>query len=165
MRRKKLGKCVLFHQDNGHVHMSYIAMAAYNDNGLDLKEHPPYLPDLVPSNLVYFKYWKKPFLIDDGVIHAVDTFWTDKKRTSLKVALGPLNIPGKNVYSITCEKRPLSKRPKCFSRLIISSWSSSVLQNAPRGSILQYFRPSLSNHLSLRSLFCQFLSGVLHRFD
>ena len=26
-------------------------------------------------------------------------------------------------------------------------------------SILQYFRPSLSYHLSLRSLFCQFLSG------
>ena len=27
------------------------------------------------------------------------------------------------------------------------------------GSILQYFRPSLSYHLSLRSLFCLFLSG------
>ena len=29
------------------------------------------------------------------------------------------------------------------------------------GSILQYFRPSLSYHLSLRSLFCLFLSGRL----
>ena len=28
-----------------------------------------------------------------------------------------------------------------------------------KGSILQYFRPSLSYHLSLRSLFCLFLSG------
>ena len=28
-----------------------------------------------------------------------------------------------------------------------------------KGSIQQYFRPSLSNHLSLRSLFCLFLSG------
>ena len=27
-----------------------------------------------------------------------------------------------------------------------------------KGSILQYFRPSLSYHLSLRSLFCLFLS-------
>ena len=26
-------------------------------------------------------------------------------------------------------------------------------------SILQYFRPALSNHLSLRFLFCRFLSG------
>ena len=28
-----------------------------------------------------------------------------------------------------------------------------------KGSILQYFRPSLSYHLSLRSLFCLFLGG------
>ena len=27
------------------------------------------------------------------------------------------------------------------------------------GSILQYFQPALSYHLSLRSLFCHFLSG------
>ena len=37
-----------------------------------------------------------------------------------------------------------------------------------KGSILQYFRPSISYHLSLRSLFCLFLSGrfthvLLHR--
>ena len=30
-----------------------------------------------------------------------------------------------------------------------------------KGSILQYFRPSSSYHLSLRSLFCLFLSGCL----
>ena len=29
---------------------------------------------------------------------------------------------------------------------------------------MQYFRPSFSYHLSLRSLFCLFLSGRLHRF-
>ena len=28
-----------------------------------------------------------------------------------------------------------------------------------KGSILQYFRPSLNYHLSFRSLFCLFLSG------
>ena len=30
-----------------------------------------------------------------------------------------------------------------------------------KGSILHYFRPSLSNHLLLRSLFCLFFSGCL----
>ena len=30
-----------------------------------------------------------------------------------------------------------------------------------KGSILQYFQPSLRYHLSLRSLFCLFLSGRL----
>ena len=33
------------------------------------------------------------------------------------------------------------------------------MQNAPRGSIRQYFRPSLSNYLSLKTLFFLFLSG------
>ena len=33
-----------------------------------------------------------------------------------------------------------------------------------KGSILQYFWPSLSYHLSLRSLFCLFWVAVLHRF-
>ena len=32
-----------------------------------------------------------------------------------------------------------------------------------KGSILQYFRPSLRYHLSLRPLFCLFLSGRLRR--
>ena len=33
-----------------------------------------------------------------------------------------------------------------------------------KGSILQYFQPSLSYHLALRSLFCLFLSGRLLYF-
>ena len=32
-----------------------------------------------------------------------------------------------------------------------------------QGSILQYFRPSLRYHLSLRSVFCLFLSGRLRQ--
>ena len=34
---------------------------------------------------------------------------------------------------------------------------------SPKGSILQYFPPSLSYHLSLRSVFCLFLSGRLRQ--
>ena len=36
------------------------------------------------------------------------------------------------------------------------------MQNAPRWSILQYFRPSLSYHLSLRSLFSIFSGRLTH---
>ena len=64
----------------------------------------------------------------------------------------------------------LKKTKNWFLRLIIAICRSKVLQNAPlmqvesiaecsKGSILQYFRPSLSYHLSLRPLFCLFLSG------
>ena len=63
------------------------------------------------------------------------------------------------LYSKTCVKRPLSKRPQF-------GFQDGLLLNACQkycrmlqGSILQYFPPSLSNHLSLRSLFCLFLSG------
>ena len=67
-------------------------------------------------------------------------------------------------YSKTCVKRPLSKRPKIGFKDQLSlnagqkycrMLQGSILQ----GSILQYFQPSLCYHLSLRSLFCPFLSG------
>ena len=58
------------------------------------------------------------------------------------------------MHSKTCVKRPLSKRPKIGfqDRLSLNAGQKYC-------RILQYFRPSLSLHLSLRSLFCLFLSG------
>ena len=53
------------------------------------------------------------------------------------------------LYSKTCVERPLSKRPKMVFKTNYHS----------KGSIVQYFRPSLSYHLSLWSLVCLFLSG------
>ena len=58
----------------------------------------------------------------------------------------------------------LKKTENWFSRPIIASCRSKVLQNAPRGecskgSILQYFRPSLSYHI----YFVYFWVAVLHR--
>ena len=57
-------------------------------------------------------------------------------------------------YSKTCLKRPLSKRPQ-------TGFQDRLLFNAGQKycRILQYFRLSLSYHLSLRSLFCLLLSG------
>ena len=57
-------------------------------------------------------------------------------------------------YSKTCVKRPLSKRPK-----IVFQNQLSLNAGQKYCSILQYFQPSLSYHLSLRSLFCLLLSG------
>ena len=55
------------------------------------------------------------------------------------------------MYGKTCEKQPLSKRPKI-------GFQDQLSLN---GSILQNFRPSLSYHLQFRPLFCLFLSGCL----
>ena len=38
-----------------------------------------------------------------------------------------------------------------------------IIAECSKGSILQYFQPSLSSHLSLRLLFCLFLSGRLRQ--
>ena len=63
------------------------------------------------------------------------------------------------VYSKTCVKRPVSKRSKISFQ---DQLSLNTRQKYCRmGSILQYFRPSLSYHLSFRSLFCLFLSSSL----
>ena len=64
-------------------------------------------------------------------------------------------------YSKTCLKWPLKKKTKIGfqDRLLLNAGQKycRMLQE----SILQYFWPSLSYHLSLRSLFCLLLSGCL----
>ena len=62
-------------------------------------------------------------------------------------------------YSETCVKLPLSKRPKMVFKTDYSLMQVKSIAECSRWSILQYFQPSLSYQLSLRSLFCLFLSG------
>ena len=45
-----------------------------------------------------------------------------------------------------------------FEDQLLLNAGESIAESS-KGSILQYFRPSLSYHLSLRSLFVYFLSG------
>ena len=60
-------------------------------------------------------------------------------------------------YSKTCVKMPFSKSQKIgFQDQLSLNEGQKYCSNE---SILQYFSPSLTYHLSLRSLFCLFLSG------
>ena len=68
------------------------------------------------------------------------------------------------IYSKTCLKRTLSKRPKLFFKFNYPLMQVKSIAESSKGSILQYFRPSFSYPLSLRSLFCLFLSGRLRHF-
>ena len=88
-RGGKLTKGVLFHQDNAPVHKSVIDMAAIHDCGLKLIEHPPYSPDLAPSDLHLFPKLKTAtsgthFQPDDDVIHAVDDFLNGQEKDFFK---------------------------------------------------------------------------------
>ena len=80
-----------------------------------------------------------------------------------------------NIYCKTCLKWPLKKktvlsghskrRPKI--KLVFTTDYHLMLVKSiaecSKGSILQYFRPSFSYHLSLRPLLCLFLSGRLRQ--
>ena len=58
-RRGKLAKKVLFHQDNAPAHKSAVAMAAIQDAGFEILDHPPYSPDLAPSDFYLFPRLKE----------------------------------------------------------------------------------------------------------
>ena len=60
------------------------------------------------------------------------------------------------LHSKTCVKRPLSKRPKLVFNTNYLFMQVKSIAECSNGSILQYFRPLLSYHLSFRSLFCLF---------
>ena len=77
-------------------------------------------------------------------------------KTVLAIGLGAV-ISKEN--SKTCVKRQLYKRPNLVFKTNYRLMQVKVIAECSKESILQYFRPSLSYHLSLRSLFGLFLSG------
>lgn len=75
-RRGKITKGVLLLQDNAPVHKSRVAMEKAKSLGFELLPHPPYSPDLAPSDFYLFPNMKKHlrgrvFSSDDEVISAV----------------------------------------------------------------------------------------------
>lgn len=73
-------KKVLFHQDNAPVHKSTVAMAKLHELGFGLLPHPPYSPDLAPSDFFLFpnlKIWLggKRFSSNEEVIATVDKYF------------------------------------------------------------------------------------------
>lgn len=53
------GKKVLFHQDNAPAHNSMVAMAKLHQLRYELLPHPPYSPDLAPSDFFLFPNLKR----------------------------------------------------------------------------------------------------------
>ena len=78
-RSGELTRGILFHQDNVPAHTSVVAMATNHVCGFELVSHPPYSPDLAPSDFYLFPQMKKAlagrhFASDDDVIAAVEEF-------------------------------------------------------------------------------------------
>lgn len=79
-RRGKWSSGVLFHHDNASAHRSQLALAAIRQAGFKLLDHPPYSPDLAPSDFHLFPKLKEnirgiKFRDDDAVVGAVEEFF------------------------------------------------------------------------------------------
>lgn len=82
-RRGKLTRGILLQHDNAPVHKSRIAQAAVRDCKFDQVIHPPYSPDLAPSDFYLFPHLKRElrghhFDTDEELIDYV-TEWFDSK--------------------------------------------------------------------------------------
>lgn len=58
-RRGKLARGVLFLQDNAPVHTARVSRQTLKDTGFSEIDHPPYSPDLAPSDYFLFSNLKK----------------------------------------------------------------------------------------------------------
>ena len=79
LQRKK----ILFHQDNTTSHTSAVAMTKINELRFDLLDHPPYSPDLVPSDLFLFPHPKivlggQRFSPNEEAINFVNNYIVEK---------------------------------------------------------------------------------------
>lgn len=89
IKRKRPGmltKGVLFHQDNASAHTSAVAMAKIHQCGFELVPHPPYSPDLAPSDFHLFPKLKKHlggqrFSSTEEVVAAVTEYFADQDET------------------------------------------------------------------------------------
>ena len=81
-RRGKLSKGILLLQDNAPPHAAQVSVATASDCGFELLPHPPYSPDLAPSDYL-FPLLKnslrgKVFEDDSAVIDAVESFLNEQ---------------------------------------------------------------------------------------
>lgn len=85
-RRGKLQAGVIFHHDNAPPHRAEVAVSAIKTAGFQLMQHPPYSPDLAPSDFYLFSCLKNhlrgtKFEDDDEVMCAVEAFFQSKDQS------------------------------------------------------------------------------------
>jgi len=76
-------KKILFHQDNAPSHTSVVAMAKIHELRFELLDHPPYSPDLAPSDFFLFPHLKiavggQRFSSNEEAITFVNNYFAEK---------------------------------------------------------------------------------------
>ena len=85
-RRGKLTRGVLIVQDNAPAHTSQVAISAVTKCGFQILSHPPYSPDMAPSDFYFFPKLKThlrgtQYGMNEGVIEAVNEYLGDQEKT------------------------------------------------------------------------------------
>lgn len=91
-RRGKLSAGVLLLHDNAPVHRARISQAAFQQCGFEELPHPPYSPDLAPSDYYLFGHLKshlrgKRFKDDKEVQDATEAWFSEKNELFFKTGL------------------------------------------------------------------------------
>lgn len=89
-------KKVLFHQDNAPCHKSMKTMAKLHELGYELLPHPPYTPDLAPSDFFLFADLKrmlagKKFSTNEEVISESEAYFEAKEKSYYKNGIEKLH--------------------------------------------------------------------------
>lgn len=90
VKRKHLArKKILFHQDNAPCHKSFKTMEKICELGFELLPHPPYSPDLAPSDYWLFSDLKKTlrgkrYGTDEEVIAETEAYFEGKDKSFYK---------------------------------------------------------------------------------
>ena len=94
-RRGMLTRGVLLLHDNAPVHKSRVAQATINQMGFEQLAHPPYSPDLAPSDFHLFRAMKsdlrgKRFGDDEELISAVDQWFNSQSQDFFHAGIAAL---------------------------------------------------------------------------
>ena len=94
-RRKQRKTPLWFLQDNAPVHTAGVSRATIEAAGLTLVDHPPYSPDLAPTDFWLFRHLKKhlrakTFQSNDDLRVTVETFFDDSPQDFFKRAFDEL---------------------------------------------------------------------------
>jgi len=112
IKQKRCGKLtqgVLLHHDNAPAHSSHVAMTTVLDCFFELLSHPPYSPDLAPSDFHLFRHLKeslcgRAFEDDEAVTMAVNE-WIEDRHQNFFLE-GVKNI-GTEMGNLCCSPRKL----------------------------------------------------------
>ena len=67
-------------QDKAPTHMSQVVMAAATECGFEILPHPPYSPDMAPSEFHLFPKTEIPSSWYEGVIEAANEYLGDQEK-------------------------------------------------------------------------------------